>query len=242
MTSQQYEELCRFAIADRLRMQVDRIQSVYVPNKRRKAPWYEFEMPYRHQIDLYWEVENDITRYLTIANAKWRSKDRVRQEDVLLLAMVRQKVGAHKAMMITNSGFTGVAGVAAEDEGIGLLIVRPNFDSRVLHPTDRAAILKTIRKVAKNSPPAYTYEVNLKGFGPVIATSPWTPQPGETPHLSTLLPASESPVLASSGGSPPVDALLGSAGDGLPAPAATPACGFSGYSTRLGPGPGFRMK
>jgi hypothetical protein len=242
MTSQQYEELCRFAIADRLRIRVDRIQSVYVPNKTRKAPWYEFEGTYRHQIDLYWEVENDITRYLTIANAKWRSKDQVRQEDVLLLAMVRQKVGAHKAMMITNSDFTGMAGLAAREEGIGLLIVRPNFDSRVLHPTDRAAILKTIRKVARNSAPAYTYEVKLKGFGPVIATSPWVPQPAETSHATALLPACESTILPASGGSPPVDALLGSAGDGLPGPAAALASDRGGSSTRLGPGPGFRMK
>jgi hypothetical protein len=242
MTSQQYEELCRFAIANQLRIKVDRIQSVYVPNKRRKAPWYEFEMPYRHQIDLYWEIENDVARYITIANAKWRSKDPVRQEDVLLLAMVRRKVGAHKAMMITNSGFTGAASVVAMDEGIGLLVVRPNFDCRGLHPTDRTSILKSIRELARNSGPAYTCEVVLKGFGPAVAASRAVPQPVETLHASAGGPASESAVITASDASPPVNALLGSAGVRQPGPAAAPAPGFSSYLTRLGPGPGFRVQ
>jgi hypothetical protein len=242
MTSQQYEELCRLAIADRLKVDVAQIRSVYVANKRRKAPWYEFEMRYRHQIDLYWETETDFARYITIANAKWRARNRVRQQDVLLLEMVRRKVGAHKAMIITNSGFTGTARVVAMDEGIGLLIVRPNFNSRSLHPTRRGLILSKIQELAKTHPPGYTYEVEVKGHEPVLPASQTLPQPPETFHSSAAGPVSESTLLPAFGVSPPVSPLLGSAGGSQAGPSPAPASGFSGYSTRLGPGPGFRMK
>jgi UDP:flavonoid glycosyltransferase YjiC (YdhE family) len=38
--------------------------------------------------------------YINIANAKWRSSSKIEQGEVLLLNQVKQKVAAHKAMMI----------------------------------------------------------------------------------------------------------------------------------------------
>jgi hypothetical protein len=242
MTSQQYEELCRFFLADRLQMDIAQIQSVYVANKRRNAPWYEVEMPYRHQIDLYWESQNDVARYITIANAKWRAKDRVRQHDVLLLEMVRRKVGAHKAMMITNSGFTGAAHVVAMDEGIALLIVRPRFDSRSLHPTRRSLILQGIQELARKTPAVYAYEVVEKGFEPVLSMVQVLHRPAENCPSTAWRPACENVALPCPPMNPPGNEFPSAWGGSWGACSGPPVPGLSSYSTRQGPGPEFRMK
>jgi hypothetical protein len=80
MNSKQYEELCRFFLADKLGINIEGISSVLIPNPKRP------NLPeYHHQIDLYWEIGNDVATYLNIANAKWRGSDKVDQPDVLLL-------------------------------------------------------------------------------------------------------------------------------------------------------------
>ena len=48
--------------------------------------------------------------------------------ELRLLQQVRQKVAAHKAVMITNTGFTAGAIAAAKDGGIALHGVRPLLD------------------------------------------------------------------------------------------------------------------
>ncbi len=113
MNSIQYEELCRFYIAKKLQITVDMVKSIHVPNPIRPG------LPqYKHQIDLFWETEDEISRYLNIANAKWRIHAKVDQPEVLLLQQVKQKTGAHKALMITNTGFTSGADAAARDDRI----------------------------------------------------------------------------------------------------------------------------
>lgn len=139
MNSVQYEELCRFYIAKKLRISVDLVKSVHVPNPIRPG------LPqYKHQIDLYWETEDEISKYLNIANAKWRGPSKVDQPDVLLLQQVKQKVGAHKALMITNTGFTSGAEAAARDDGIGMHVVVPAFDYSRLPKRNREEIQKTL--------------------------------------------------------------------------------------------------
>lgn len=82
-------------------MEPSSIRSVKSPNPKRSG------LPaYKHQIDFYWDTEDAVSRYLNIANPKWRDGSKVDQPDVLLLQQVRQKVAAHKAIMITNSYFT----------------------------------------------------------------------------------------------------------------------------------------
>lgn len=160
MNSTQYEELCRFFLANKLGTNIESIRSVSIPNPKRPS------LPeYNHQIDLYWETGNDVTSYLNIANAKWRRSDKVDQPDVMLLQQVRQKVAAHKAVMITNSGFTSGAEAVAKDEGIALHIVRPNFKYLHLPRTDRVAIQQAIKDIALGTNlPVYTHETHLKAL------------------------------------------------------------------------------
>jgi len=162
MNCKQYEELCRYFLADQLGISVADIKSGYMPNPRRPG------LPaYKHQIDLYWEMADSVALYLNIANAKWRSSDsdKVDQPDVLLLQQVRQKVAANKAFMLTSTGFTTGAKAAAQDEGIALHIVRPEFDYAVLPLKDVRAIQTRIQEIAANAPgPIYSHQVEHKAF------------------------------------------------------------------------------
>jgi hypothetical protein len=160
MNSTQYEELCRFFLADKLKIGIENITSVLMPNPQRA------NLPeYKHQIDLYWETGNDVTAYLNIANAKWRSSTKVDQPDVLLLQQVKLKVAAHKAVMITNSDFTTGARAAAQDEGIALHIVKPTFDYSSLSKRDREVIQETIQRMAKSSDRlVYVHETHFKAI------------------------------------------------------------------------------
>src|SRR5687767_7267719 len=100
MDSDQYEELCRHFVARELRLSLDDVKSARLPNPKRP------DLPaYSHQVDLYWETTDPITLYFNVANAKWRGTDKVDQGEVLLLQQVRQKLAAHKALMITSVGF-----------------------------------------------------------------------------------------------------------------------------------------
>jgi hypothetical protein len=103
---------------------------------------------------------------LNIANAKWRGTARVEQGEVLLLQQVRQKVAAHKALMITNVGFTAGAIAAARDDGIALHVVEPNFDISGLPRGDRAAIQGALRdRASRTAEPLYSHRVEHRGLG-----------------------------------------------------------------------------
>jgi hypothetical protein len=160
MNSKQYEELCRIFLAEKLGMNVEQVQSIHIPNPARPG------LPkYKHQIDLYWETESELSKYLHVANAKWRGSDKVDQSDVLLLQKVKEKVAAHKALMITTQGYTAGAVAAAKDEGIALHIVRPNFDFGILPIQDRSAIQAKLLEVASTSNhPVFQHEVIHKAF------------------------------------------------------------------------------
>jgi hypothetical protein len=160
MNDQQYEGLCRYFLAQKLEMNIERISSVRIPNPARPG------MPqYQHQIDLYWETESNLGLYLHIANAKWRGSVKVDQPEVLLLQQVKQKVGAHKAMMLTNLGFTAGAIAVAKDEGIALHIVKPNFEEGMLSAQDRSEIQANLNGIASaSSQPIFLYEIVHKAF------------------------------------------------------------------------------
>ena len=162
MNSQQYEELCRYFLADKLGISIDQIKSVHIPNPKRP------DLPeYKHQIDLYWESETELSAYLHIANAKWRSsaKAKVDQPDVLLLQKVKEKVAAHKALMLTNQGYTAGAIAAAKDDGIALHIVKPNLIADNLPIKDRAAIQENfLASSSVSKKPIYMHEVVHRAF------------------------------------------------------------------------------
>ena len=162
MNSQQYEELCRFFLADKLGFPAEKVRSVRV-----KSPTHPDLLKYEHQIDLYWEDEHELARYLNIANAKWRSKDKVDQGEVLLLQQVEEEISAHKAMVITNTDFTQGARAVAENKGIALHIVRPNFDHAVLHVTDRNVIQTQIQEMSSETTESpYLSQIVYRAFDP----------------------------------------------------------------------------
>lgn len=143
MTSIQYEELCRVAVAQLLALSLESIHSGRIPNpKRPTLPGYD------HQVDLYWEVQDSLARYFNIANAKWRANDKVDQGEILLLAQVKQSVGAQKAMLFTSVGFTAGAEAAARDHGIGLHIVVPTINPAQL-PTGPEACRDELQALSR---------------------------------------------------------------------------------------------
>jgi hypothetical protein len=160
MNSQQYEELCRHFLAVKIGISVDQIKSVHIPNPARPG------LPvYQHQIDLYWETETDLIKYLHIANSKWRGNDKVDQPEILLLQQVKQDVAAHKALILTTCGYTEGAIAAAKDKGIALHIVKPDFDISILPTRDRDIIQAKLREVAAASnQPIFLHVIVHKAF------------------------------------------------------------------------------
>lgn len=160
MDSDQYEELCRHFVARELGLGLNDVKSAKLPNPKRP------DLPaYTHQIDLYWETTDPIALYFTIANAKWRAKDKVDQPDVLLLQQVRQKLAAHKALMITSVGFTEGAVAAAKDDGIALHILQPDFDVSALPRGNREAIRAALSDLAGISATAfYKHRIEHRGL------------------------------------------------------------------------------
>jgi hypothetical protein len=177
--SDQYEELCRFFIAEKVNLRQDDVQSVRIPNPKRPG------LPeYKHQIDLYWETGDAIASYLNIANAKWRATAKIDQAEVLLLQQVCQQVAAHKAFMITNVGFTDGAIAVAKDHGIALHIVAPTVDGSGLPRGDRAAIQRALRDMASQMPGSlYSHHVEHRGleFGKEATTATATPSAAVAP-------------------------------------------------------------
>ena len=161
MNYKQYEELCRFFLANELGIPIEKVISDKIPSATRPGV-----AEYENQIDLYWKYEDKLTRIENFANAKWRSsdKDKVDQGDVLLIQQVKQEIAANKAMMITNTDFTDGARKAAKNHGIALHIVRPTFDCAVLHQRDSEIIQTQLREYFIDNKPPYTHEVVYRAF------------------------------------------------------------------------------
>ncbi len=78
----------------------------------------------RHQIDLFWTSRDSVCDFVVFANAKWRQSN-VSLADLMTLIGVWRDIHAHKAMVITNTGYSASALTRARDKGIALLVVRP---------------------------------------------------------------------------------------------------------------------
>lgn len=204
MNSAQYEEICRCYIAEQFGLRVEDVRSLKIPNPRRP------NLPaYQHQIDHYWETGNHAALYLNIANAKWRGSDKVDQPEILLLAKVRQDVGAHKAFMITSTGFTEGAIAAAKHEGIALHLLNPAFDVSALPSQDASAMQGRLSELAATSEkPMYLHEIVHRGVDVAESESVLsrpisvgTTNPAAVPSVrTTALPAA--PTNRSMGGAP----------------------------------------
>ena len=154
MNGTQYEEFCRLFVHNELNIPVENIKSGYIPSAIR--PGLE---EYKNQIDLYWKLEDKLTRNLVIVNAKWRSsdKDKVEQRDVLLIQQVSKEIDANKAILITNTDFTDGARKAAKNHRIALHIVRPNFDYAILHKENRGTMQTQLQEFFNSSRPVYSH-------------------------------------------------------------------------------------
>ena len=180
----QYEELCRLFIADKFKLPIEEIQSVRIPNPKR------LDLPeYKHQIDLYWEDGNELTKSTYIANAKWRSSSKVEQGEILLLQKVKEKVAANKAVMITNSGFTEGAAAAAKDDGIALHIVCPDFELAMLDSSlkDRKVIQTQFQNLSTDGRLPYTYAVVHRAFDLGTDSTTQTSVSGKTASNSKVI-------------------------------------------------------
>ena len=156
MRSDHYEELSRVFIARTFDVPIGEVLSLNVPHPMRP------DLPeFSHQIDLWWETGDENAVYVHIANAKWRSSRKVDQDDVLLLKGVRQDVAAHKALMITNVGFTSGARAAALDAGIGLHTVAASFDLALLRGLSRDGALERISSLS-NEALVFSHEVVVR--------------------------------------------------------------------------------
>ena len=173
----QYEELCRLFIADKFKLLIEEVQSVRIQNPQRPGL-----RKFHHQIDLYWEDGNEVALYINIADTKWRGSGKVDQGDILKLQKVREKVPANKAIMITNSDFTNGAIGAADDEFVGLHIVRPNFDVAILDPDlkDRKVIQTQLRELATNDKPIYDYKIIRRALDSDTSGTEHTSVPSKT--------------------------------------------------------------
>ncbi|MDE0316672.1 MAG: restriction endonuclease [Candidatus Poribacteria bacterium] len=155
-----YEEFCRLFLAEKLEIPIDRIQSRRIPSKTHP------DLPkYDNQIDFYWEYQKDLTLYKNFADAKWRGRSKkVTLGDIRNLQQVKEDIDAHKAMMITNTGFTRYAKGFAENHGIALHIVRPEFDIAMLHHTNRETMQTQIQEFFSNSEKPYIHEIVHRAF------------------------------------------------------------------------------
>src|SRR5260370_29784307 len=180
MTSKQYEELCRILLAAKLQTSIDKVLSLDLESPTRpKLP------AYAHQIDLYWEIEDNLVKLVNIADAKWHDHgNRVQMEAVLLLQQVRQQVRAHHAVLITNTDFADGARAAALHLGIALHIVRPVFNPRKLHATDPVVIRRQLRQIVMQTGPRSLYVhqgVGLGGLAPGLQDPAAERLPPRTP-------------------------------------------------------------
>jgi hypothetical protein len=230
MTSKQYEEFCRLFLAGLFQLSLKRILTLDIPNPRRLNV-----SEYSHQIDLYWEIETAAARYLHIANAKWReSPNIVGQGDVLLLEQVKDKVSAHKAFLITNTGFSEQAVAVAVDEGIALHVLKPGFQFGKLHGADPVVIQDQLQNLSRirRAQPLFAHQVIHKGIAEQVAQAP------------AVAPASAGATGPSAGLGVKYGVLRPMPAQGGGAPPAPPGGSSrpSGYMTKNGPPPGMLKK
>jgi hypothetical protein len=87
------------------------------------------------------------------------------QPEVLLLQQVKEELDAHKAMMLTNVGFTGGAIAVAQNKGIALHIVRPDFNINLLPGKNRADIQAKLQQIERESGrPVFKHQIVHKAF------------------------------------------------------------------------------
>ena len=173
LTCWQYEALCRHALSREYGIPIDDIKTGYLQGPTTTC------QNIRHQIDLYWTSHDGVCDFLCIANAKFLKRN-VELGDIMTLLGVQRDIHAHKAMMITNTGFSSSALLQAREKGIALLIVRPSLTLDVASlpkSTAPAVVAQAIDQISTRVPPVYNLNVIHRGFEPNRSAAPASPCP-----------------------------------------------------------------
>jgi hypothetical protein len=123
MTGSEYEQFVRAVLAKRLKLVDSQLVSTREPGVTLPGA-----ANLKHQIDLMYFQETEIAEYITIIECKWRESGPVDQQEIQNLAFVKDSTRSHKAIMVTNNGFTAGAKAVAESQRIALLVITPSFE------------------------------------------------------------------------------------------------------------------
>ena len=161
MTGTEYERFVRAVLVERLDIPPVRLRSTFEAGATLPG------MPaLEHQIDLIWFQENEVAEYITIIECKYRGTDPVDQPEIQNLAFVRDSVRAHKALMVTNIGFTSGARALAQSQKIALLVVNPSL--KIIPGSKKAdadSLFESMGDYLKRHNSCYTMTVVAR-FGP----------------------------------------------------------------------------
>jgi len=159
MTGPEYEQFVRAVLAERLNLAPDQLVSTRSPGATLPG-----QDDLKHQIDLIYFQDNEIAEYITIIECKFRSSDLVDQPEVQNLVFVKGSVRAHKAIMVTNNGFTSGARAVAKSHRVALLIIKPEFELSQKYD-DVDELFDAVRSKVRSSSGNYNMAVCQK-FGP----------------------------------------------------------------------------
>ena len=143
-----YEQLVRAVLSEKLGLSPQQIQSTRNPGTHLPNP-----KNIRHDIQLFYVHGSDVTKQMTIVECIHLDDRPVDQERIQNLAFVRISLGAHKAIMVTNNGFTAGAKAVAESQQIALLVMNPKAPIRMPSSgRDSEALFAEIRAQISQNP------------------------------------------------------------------------------------------
>ncbi len=151
MTGPEYEQFVRAVLCRKLNILPEKLQSTRSPG---------VSLPnagdIEHQIDLFYVDETEIAEYVTIIECKYRGSRPVDQTLLQNLAFVRDNTRAHKAIMVSNQGFTDGAYKIAESQKIALLTIEPTREYTPAQPnTDVDELFRVIQNEIDRTPSSY---------------------------------------------------------------------------------------
>ncbi len=166
--SEIYEEYCKIQIAEAFKIKPSAIKTL---EGKERLPGRAFQGgdPAMHQLDLSWEIENDVAKTKYLADAKYHTRP-VEQGYVAKIAGVIEDIGYHKGMLISPVGFTEGAVNLAKGCGISLLVIPADDQVMSLVVTDRTNARLSINKIVSERPTLRTnFQSIHKNFEPAAS-------------------------------------------------------------------------
>jgi Restriction endonuclease len=154
MTGTEYEQFVRAVLCRTLKLEPDKLQSTHSAGVTLPGAGN-----LEHQIDLFYVDETEVAEYVTIIECKYRESRPVDQALLQNLAFVRDSMRAHKAIMVSNQGFTKGARAVAESQRIALLTVEPKGEYEPTPSHSDADALFAVIQSELDRAPRNNYEV-----------------------------------------------------------------------------------